>query len=374
MQDYFDRQVFRGSVDVTQLSFVGTIGFSFCGLMGPVSQLFTSIIGVRWVMLIGTILMSTGLILASFSVEVWHLYLTQSVIHGMGAAVLYVVSMAVTPPWFQRRGLALGIMVSGSGVGGLVMPFIMTELNETLGGAWCYRILGIVTLGVGLMSTLLLKEKEADKSPLRLRHVIDIGLCKDLRFVIWCVAGNLNMLAYFIPAFYLPSHTTKLGLPPSQGSMLVAIFSAVNVVGRVFSGYLGDRIGAVNVDILLMLVCGLSSLFIWTLATSYISLMAFIIIYGFASGAVADIPFLFIVAPITATITGIAKYPSGISLCLFSMTAARLGPSMAGAIQSAVDKNGFAALQIFTGCAFILSSMVMVVLKYKLQPGLLGKI
>lgn len=30
----------------------------------------------------------------------------------------------------------MGVMVSGSGIGGLIMPFVMTSLNESLGGAW----------------------------------------------------------------------------------------------------------------------------------------------------------------------------------------------------------------------------------------------
>lgn len=45
--------------------------------------------------------------------------------------------MSISPQWFEkRRGLAMGVMVSGSGLGGLVTPFIMNELNENLGGAW----------------------------------------------------------------------------------------------------------------------------------------------------------------------------------------------------------------------------------------------
>lgn len=93
MQDYFDRQIFRGTVDSTELSFVGTIGFAFCGLMGPVTPFFMSYIGARWVLFFGTVLMSAGLILASFSTQVWQLYITQSVMHGMGAALLYIVSL-----------------------------------------------------------------------------------------------------------------------------------------------------------------------------------------------------------------------------------------------------------------------------------------
>lgn len=45
--------------------------------------------------------------------------------------------MSISPQWFvKRRGFAMGVMVSGSGIGGLIMPFVMTTLNESLGGAW----------------------------------------------------------------------------------------------------------------------------------------------------------------------------------------------------------------------------------------------
>jgi MFS family permease len=99
MQDYFDRQIFRGTVDSTELSFVGTIGFAFCGLMGPVTPFFMSLVGARWVLFFGTILISAGLILASFSTQVWQLYITQSVMHGMGAALLYIVRLTVSSIW-----------------------------------------------------------------------------------------------------------------------------------------------------------------------------------------------------------------------------------------------------------------------------------
>jgi MFS family permease len=372
MQDYFDRQVFKESVNATELSFVGTIGFAFCGLMGPVTPFFMSLVGARWLLFFGTLLISAGLILASFSTRVWQLYITQSVMHGMGAALLYIVSMSISPQWFiKRRGFAMGIMVSGSGVGGLIMPFVMNSLNESLGGAWCYRVVGVITFVISLLATVLLKEKKPAISPKKAnyRNMLDLSVCKDPKFIIWCVAGNLSMLSYFIPAFYLPSHATKIGLKPSQGSILVALFSAVNVAGRIISGYLGDHIGVVNVDIIFLFICGLSSLFVWTFAKSFITLMIFIIIYGFMSGAVFSL-----LAPITASITGMEKYPSAICLYLFFMTAARFGPSLAGAIQTATDKNSFFTYQMFTGLAFILSAFVTVYLKYKLQPKMLAKI
>lgn len=102
----------------------------------------------------------------------------------------------------------------------------------------CYRIVGVITFVISLIATVLLKEKKpATKAKkVNYRNMIDVSVCKDPKFIIWCIAGNLSMLSYFIPAFYLPSHATKIGLKPSQGSTLVAVFSAVNVAGRIISG------------------------------------------------------------------------------------------------------------------------------------------
>lgn len=74
-----------------QLSFVGTILEVCVNLMGPLSQIIASRFGSKVVLIIGTILATLGLELASFSTEIWHLYLTQGVMFGAGASFLYVV-------------------------------------------------------------------------------------------------------------------------------------------------------------------------------------------------------------------------------------------------------------------------------------------
>jgi uncharacterized membrane protein (DUF441 family) len=80
------------------------------------------------------------------------------------------------------------------------------------------------------------------------------------------------------------------------------------------------------------------------------------------------------VAPITAVITGMEKYPSGICLYLFFLTAARLGPSAAGAIQTATNKNSFFSQQMFTGACYVLSAIVTLYLKYQVNPKLSARV
>ncbi|CEG69103.1 hypothetical protein RMATCC62417_05241 [Rhizopus microsporus] len=57
-----------------------------------------------------------------------------------------------------------------------------------------------------------------------------------------------------------------------------------------------------------------------------------------------------------------------------SIWTARFGPSLAGAIQTATNKNSFLSQELFTGLAFILSALITLVLKYNMNNKLFAKI
>lgn len=71
MQEYFERKVFPDVPDVQmQLSFAGTLMELFVDLMGPVFQILSARFGIRFVLVLGSIIMVAGLELASLSTEV----------------------------------------------------------------------------------------------------------------------------------------------------------------------------------------------------------------------------------------------------------------------------------------------------------------
>lgn len=71
MQEYFERKVFPDVPDVQmQLSFAGTLMELFVDLMGPVFQILSARFGIRFVLILGSIIMVLGLELASLSTEV----------------------------------------------------------------------------------------------------------------------------------------------------------------------------------------------------------------------------------------------------------------------------------------------------------------
>lgn len=135
--------------------------------------------------------------------------------------------MAIAPQYFhRRRGLALGIISSGSGIGGLIIPFIMTPINERLGAPWyahryyiightdnqylfyrTYRVLGFVCLACDLVACALVKSRgggSINKSRKRLTDVVRLSVLKEVNYDIWVVGAAIQLMGYFVPFFFLP--------------------------------------------------------------------------------------------------------------------------------------------------------------------------
>jgi MFS family permease len=83
---------------------------------------------------------------------------------------------------------------------------------------------------------------------------------------------------------YIELSAIALGITPGFSFYLVSIANASSGFGRITSGFLGDKLGAINVSAPMTLVCAIMTYF-WPLATTKGSLIAVAVIYGFCSGA-----------------------------------------------------------------------------------------
>src|ERR1700720_2618684 len=97
---------------------------------------------------------SGGAFLASFSHNLWWLYLSYGFIGGIGLGLGYIVPVAVLVKWFpDRRGLITGIAVGGFGAGALITAPVATHLIQSVGVLKTFAYLGIafliVTVGAG---------------------------------------------------------------------------------------------------------------------------------------------------------------------------------------------------------------------------------
>ena len=114
--------------------------------------------------------------------------------------------MGVAPQWFKKRlDVALGVVASGSGIGGLVIPFIMTPINQYLGAGWTYRILGFICLVCDLVAVAFVVERiPRPKTRKRLRDIIQFDVLMNINYLLWCLASVVSLFGYFVPYFFLP--------------------------------------------------------------------------------------------------------------------------------------------------------------------------
>jgi len=73
----------------------------------------------------------------SFPYQLWHLFISQAILVGIGSSMLYYPVTSLTPVFFDRhRGLAMGIAMAGSGAGGLVLAPVTQSIVYAV---WCSR-------------------------------------------------------------------------------------------------------------------------------------------------------------------------------------------------------------------------------------------
>jgi MFS family permease len=164
--------------------------------------------------------------------------------------------------WFdRRRGLALGIAMSGVGLGGFVMPQLAQSLIEAVGWRGAYACLGLLTLVIAFPAVALwIREPRPVEGEHRgaVRTTALPGLTSRealgtmhfwiLVVVFFLVAIALNgTVAHVVPLL------TDAGLSPASAAATMGIFGLATMIGRLLAGYLVDRFSAAYVATALFL-------------------------------------------------------------------------------------------------------------------------
>ncbi|KAG5645866.1 hypothetical protein DXG03_005208 [Asterophora parasitica] len=330
------------------VSLVGTIGsgLTWSGSIF-VNPLVARVENLKAITLTGVVLMSLGLILASFSTK---LYLTQALLYGVGSSMYYFPIMSITPIYFDRhRGFAMGVILAGSGIGGMVIAPTLQFLLTKYGAPWGLRILGIWNLATGIPVACVIRHRAGFGSRGRTR--INMGLVKRGTFLYQAsfssrfapfklcrltdhsrpqAAGNV------IPTIYLTSYSVSvLDYSRSTGSLLLAVNSGVNSLSRIAMGILADNVGRQNTMIGSVFLSGLSVFALWYNAprARYI---AFIILYAVYAGGYNAL------LPTTITeIYGLENYSSVNGFVYFIRgMGAIFGAPLAGVILGTYKRNG----------------------------------
>jgi len=98
------------------------------------------------------------------------------------------------------------------------------------------------------------------------------------------IAYNVALLGLYVPLIYLDLSGQAAGLSPNFTFCLISVANCSSLIGRLSSGILADRYGALNTLIPAVLISSLMS-FAWPFVTSQVApLVVVTIIYGCTTG------------------------------------------------------------------------------------------
>ena len=271
--------------------------------------------GPRRVVLPSMIGLSLGLFTASqIQGQLWMLFLAYGMMALLGAGTIPVTwTRAIATSFFKRRGLALGLALTGTGICASVAPHYTVWLTDQFGWRGAYMGLALVPI---LLSwpTLFFLFKPLDVTSHQVIEdapdtiaAIDSGLTlgeaiRGYRF--WILLLSI-LFAYQgfsgIGPNLLPSLTDD-GFSREQAASVQSIFGISIIVGRVVVGYLVDRFWAPGVAAWCLAVPAIGAYLLYgPQSFETAALAAFLI--GFAAGAELDL-----MAFLAARYFGLAHY------------------------------------------------------------------
>jgi len=269
----------RGQYAMTSL--IGTIGggLTWSGSL-LVSYIISKGCNLSLMCLAGSAIMSLGLILSSLATKLWHLFISQAILVGIGSSMLYYPVTSLTPVYFDRhRGFAMGIAMAGSGAGGLVLAPVTQSLFTRFGAPVTLRILGVWNFAVCIPISFVMRPHPAYR-PVR----PSLELATRGTFIVQILAAFLQAAGNIIPLYYLTTYSVYvLGFSPTAASMLLAMNNAVNSVARISMGLMADYVGRQNTIVGCVIFSGISVFAFWFDASRR-RFLAFIVLYGMASG------------------------------------------------------------------------------------------
>ncbi|KAJ5112705.1 Major facilitator superfamily domain general substrate transporter [Penicillium argentinense] len=295
-----------------QIDLIGTLSIALMTIGAPFTTAWTKQYSPRTVIWCGGIIYSVALVLASFSQALWQFILTQGLLLGVGTCMAYMPSVTVAPTWFSiHRGLAMGIILSGTGLGGVVWPLAFRSLIARVGFRNCLRITAGVSFAIITASGAYMKWPASHLTRIRAENaanarrlswlripLADWHVVKTRKFAAHALGAALQSAAYYTPVFFFASFARTLGYSQASSANFIAISNAANALGKIAIGHAADRMGRLNTLFLTTLISAVAVLAMWlpsALSTSQSSgsvlFIVFTIFYGvFASAYVSLFP------------------------------------------------------------------------------------
>jgi predicted MFS family arabinose efflux permease len=254
-------------------------------------------VGARVVMALGAGVLGVSALLLSRTESLWHFYVLYAIAGvGQGAATVIPISVVISNWFHAKRGRALGIVMTGTGLGAIVIVPLTTWMVVHWGWRTAFFVGGCIILSVIPLNLLFIRTSPAEKGLMPDGGIVAEGEAEDLEGItvreavrttsFWLI-GTMMLLSAFVGMgilFHLMPYLTDIGHSAGTAALVIALYGGFTVVGKILIGLVVDRRG-VRPAVVLTYGMILAGVLLLMGSKGFVIACAFAVIYGFAAGA-----------------------------------------------------------------------------------------
>jgi len=286
-------------------SIIGTaaaLTFLTAGIFSPVAGFLVQKFKSRTMMIVGCGILGAGMALYSRATSPTVVYLSHILLGISLGFVGILVNTVLVSNWFRRkRGIALGIVLTGTSIGGVLIPLVATPLIANFGWrsamlavsliVWLILLPAVIFLvknrpseiSVGTDGDAMTDETDAQRQSnltgLTLREAI-----KTSRFWIFSLCAALIFYPIFVTSqqFILYLQTDRIGLTAQQAGYAQAALFTTSICGKFLFGFLSDKFPPTRVILICCTTMFLATLVLLSLnaGNAFLFLIPFGLGYG----------------------------------------------------------------------------------------------
>ena len=354
---------------------IGLLNF-FTAAGGMASPLVRSKIGFKASMAVGSTVGALSLYGMSIAQELYQFHLAASLLGIAGGLTSLIPVSSVITHWFvARRGLAMALVLSGTGLAGVIFSPLITYVIQVFSYRSAFLVNAVVVATTLIPIIFLIQEKPQNRglvpfgagsqSKLRANPDTDSGYAlnearkmRSFYLLAAGVAGYVictNSTLYFIPSMMKEAGVDALLI----GKVLSIMFVGVSI-GKLAMGVINDKLG-ILVCVVYGTILFVSAMLLSNFFSAKMVLFVFVISYGLTV-TLASFPQTILIS----TIFGTKDYANIISIISpIAIFTSSVAPYIGGLMRDQL--GSYNLLFLFAGCVCILST-ISVYLALRFRP------
>ena len=351
------------------------------GVMGPFVGHWTETYGPRRVMTIFALLSGVAFVLVSFTFSLWYFYLAYAVLAIVTTGIGFIPISSVLARWFVRnRGTAIGFAMVGIATGGLVMAPLVGAIIPRFGWRAAFILMGALVWVVALPVTLFVmkgspaemgllpdgdqpdakRDSDAQATSAHARGAESMGegwpLAAAMRSgtFFWLAAtffigplAQMGMLQHQAPL------TVEAGFPRELASTAVGLTAGLGGLGKLFFGWVSDKI---PIRYAVILCFGLQAVSVLVLldAGSKSTVWVYVPLFGFSMGGM-----IVLLPLIVSHIFGLASFGSIMGMVSLVLALGNaVGAVLSGVIYDSLGSYDYAMVTYV--CLYAIAALCIV--------------